>query len=423
MWPFDVKAPENKATKSESLETRDVKGDWDAVLESILSQLKTHSGKTVNADSALYSSAVVACVRVLAETLASLPLVVYKKRTDGGKDVATDHPLYNLLHDSPHPMLSSFDFRELVMGHLCLRGNAYSFKEQSASKIYSLTPLLPQNMAVEVAPGGRSKLYKYNDGMGKIEEYSDAEIWHLKGLSTDGIIGLSPVSLAREAIGMALAAEDYGSRFFNNDARPGGILTMPGKITDDASKRLKSSFEEATTGQNRHRPVVLEQGLDWKQVGLSQADSQFLETRKLQIEEIARIFRVPCILIGHSNSTSTFASAEQFMLSFVVHTIRPWCVRWEQSINLNLISKRDREAGYFAEFKLEALLRGDMAAQSASITSYITSKVITKNEARNLLNLNPVDEGNQFENPAITPGQGGQSDNQKTNQGDDQDEE
>jgi HK97 family phage portal protein len=390
-------------------ESRDVKGDWDAVLESILSQLKTHAGKTVNADSALYSSAVVGCVRVLAETLASLPLVIYKKRKDQGKDVADGHKLYPLMHDSPHPMLSSFEFRELLMGHLCLRGNGYAFKEQTGGgEILSLTPLLPQNMTPEIAPDGRSKIYRYTDTKGIQQTFRDDEIWHLKGLSTDGVIGLSPVSLAREAIGLALAAEDYGARFFSNDARPGGILTSPGKIAPDAAKRLKESVEEATTGANRHRLMVLEQGLDWKQVGLSQADSQFLETRKLQIEEIARIFRVPCILIGHANATSTFASAEQFMLSFVIHTMRPWVVRWEQSINMHLLTQADREQGYFAEFKLDALMRGDTSSRFSAYSQAIASRIMNPNEVRSLENLNPYPGGDEYLNPAIdtTPDKG-----------------
>jgi HK97 family phage portal protein len=407
MWPFSHKAPE---TVTPELEQRDVSGDWNALVESIKSQLQSHAGKVVNADSALYSSAVVGCVRVLAETLASLPLVIYKKRQDGGKDIANDHPLYTILHDAPHPMLSSFEFRELTMGHLCLRGNAYAFKEQGG-QIYSLTPLLPQNMTVEVARDGKSKLFRYQDGHGQTQTFNQDEIWHIKGLSADGVIGLSPVSLAREAIGMALAAEDYGARFFQNDARPGGLLVSPGKISEDAAKRLKASVEEATTGSNRHRLMVLEQGLDWKQVGLSQADSQFLETRKLQIEEIARIYRVPCILIGHSNSTSTFASAEQFMLSFVIHTMRPWCVRWEQSINQQLIGDKDRKAGYFAEFKLDALLRGDTAARYAAYSQAIASRIMNPNECRSLENMNPYQGGDAYANPAITPGAATESSN------------
>jgi HK97 family phage portal protein len=407
MWPFSRNSEYEVVTRDGTPpENRDIKGDWDAVLESILSQLKTHSGKTVNADSALYSSAVVGCVRVLAETLASLPLVIYKKRPDGGKDTADGHPLYPILHDSPHPMLSSFEFRELFMGHLSLRGNSYAFKEQNnAGLILSLTPLLPQNMTPEVAPDGKSKIYRYISGEGRPEVFKDSEIWHLKGLSTDGIIGLSPVSLAREAIGMALAAEDYGARFFNNDARPGGILTSPGKLQPDAAKRLKESVEEASTGANRHRLMVLEQGLDWKQVGLSQTDSQFLETRKLQIEEIARIYRVPCILIGHSNSTSTFASAEQFMLSFVIHTMRPWVVRWEQSINMHLLTASDRKQGYFAEFKLDALLRGDTASRYAAYSQAIASRIMNPNEVRALENMNPYDGGDEYKNPAIDKSQ------------------
>ncbi len=404
MWPFsraDSQGIETaQATPAD--EQRDIKGDWDAALESILSQLRTHAGKTVNADSALYSAAVVACVRVLAETIASLPCQVFKKRKDGGKDNADGHWLYPLLHDAPHPFLTSFEFREMLMGHLNLRGNSYCFKETMASgQILSLTPLRPDNMTPEVSKDGKSLIYRYQDDIGKTIEFEQDEIWHLKGLSSDGIIGLSPISLAREAIGLALAAEDYGARFFANDARPGGILKTPGSPKEDAVDRLKKGFEEATTGANRHRPMVLTGGLEWQQLGLSQADSQFLETRRFQIEEIARIFRVPTVLIGHYDKAATYASAEQFMLSFVIHTVRPWVVRWEQSINKNLLTERDRKDGYFAEFNLSGLLRGDTAAQATAISTYITARVMNPNEARSLLNMNPYPEGEEFKNPAI----------------------
>lgn len=386
-----------------SVETRDVSGDYDHLLQQILAQFKSKAGKTVNAETALYSSAVTACVRVLAETMASLPLAVFRR--DKAKRVAApDYYLHPLLHDSPHPLLTAFEFIELGMGHLCLRGNFYCFKEVNRSgQILSLTPLLPQNMQVTINPDGKTRQYNYTDVQGKPRIFQEDEIWHLKGLSLDGILGVSPITIAREAIGLALAIEDYSARFYANDARPGGLLTSPGMLSPDAQTRLKKAITDSTTGENRFKLLVLEQGLKWESVGLSQGDAQFLETRHFQIEEIARVFRVPCFLIGHSSGSTpqTYASAEQFMLSFVTHTIRPWCVRWEKSINHYLISPADRAKGYFAGFNLDALLRGDTSTRFGAYSQAITARIMNPNECRAKENLPPYDGGDAFINPAI----------------------
>lgn len=382
-------------------EKRGIGEDWQwPWLWEALGGVKSKSGASVTPDSALTSAAVYACVRVLAESIASLPLIVYKKRADGGKDVATDHYLYPILHDSPNSFQTSFEFREMQTGHIALRGNGYSLKVKRADgRIAELIPLNPAAMKIEVKDGALLYRYAYIDG--KQKTFPQDEIWHVKGLSSDGYVGLSPVTLAREPIGLSLAAQDHGARLFSNGARPGGVLSMPGRLSEDAAKRLKASWQEAYTGDNAYKVAVCEEGLTWASVGMSNEDAQFLQSRQFQVEEIARIFRVPCVLIGHPDKTATYASAEQFFLSFVVHTIRPWLVRYEQSINKYLFTETERKQGYFAEFKVDGLLRGDIASRYNAYAIARQNKWMNANEIRALENMNPIEGGEVYENPNI----------------------
>lgn len=347
------------------------------------------SGQNITADNALQNAAVFACVRVLAETIASLPLVVYRRTKNGGKEPATDHVLYGLLHDAPNSWQTSYEWREMIMGHLCLRGNGYAYKETDGEgRLTNIYPLNPARMQVFQKDGTIRYGYTWDDGRRII--YSNDYIWHLRGLSSDGIIGLSPITLAREAIGLAAATEEHGSRFFSNSSKPSGILTHPGTLTEDQRNKLRDSWQEAQTAENRHKVAVLEGGLTWTTLGVSNEDAQFLETRRFQTEEIARIFRVPAVLIGYADKTATYASAEQFFLAFVVHTIRPWTVRIEQSANYALFTEKERRK-FFVEFKLDGLMRGDAKARAEFYTSAITNGWMSRNEVRNLENLNPVD--------------------------------
>lgn len=360
----------------------------------------TATGVYVSPERALAVTAVFACIRVLSETIASLPLMVYQ-RLDRGKTVARAHYLFNLLHDSPNDTMTSYDYWGSVVAHICLRGNHYSFKEiNGAGRVVGLTPLNPANM--EVLRESNKLIYRYSTNNGKQEQFTQDEIWHVRGLSTDGILGLSPISIAREAIGLACAEEAYGARLFSNDARPGGVLEVPGFLKEDAAKRLKESWQSAHSGvKNAHKVAVLEGGLTWKAIGFTNEDSQFLESRAFQVQEIARIFRVPTILIGHPDKASTFASAEQFMLSYVIHTIRPWVTLIERSINKHLLTDEDKQI-YFAEFKIDGLLRGDTQSRYAAYSSAIQNTWLSPNEVRELENLNPRDGGDNYINPNIT---------------------
>ena len=364
--------------------------------------MDTKAGIELTYDKAIECSTVYACIRVLAESVASLPFMVYKKSADGkSKEVAIDHPLYPLLHDSPNDFQTAFEFRENQMGHLNMRGNSFAFIDWSkGNKIKRILPLNPDAMKV-VLNGGGSLTYKYIDPQTKVEkEYPSEAIWHTRGMSFDGIMGVSPIRVARQAIGISLGAEDYSATFYRNNARPSGILKHPGTLKPDVAKQLKDDTQEALTGDNRHKMILFQGGVEWQSIGLTQADAQYLESRNFQVAEIARFYRVPLMLIGH-NDTITYASAEQFMLMFVIHSLRPWLVRIEQSANKNLLTQKDRDNGYYTEHVLEGLLRGDTATRYEGYTKAISSRWMTRNEVRSLENLNPVDGGDEFENPNI----------------------
>ena len=345
----------------------------------------------------MQSSAVYACVKVLSETIASLPLMVYKRKKDGGKEVATDHELYFLLHDMPNPFQTSFEFREMGVGHLSLRGNYYAFKEMTlGGEITKLWPLHPANM--EVRKSKNSIIYAYhNPDTSKVEELPMEFVWHIRGLSSDGLVGLSPISLAREAIGIHLSQEEYSARLYSNFPRMGGAIKYPGTLTKEQADAIKEQFIASQTGDEAFKPAVLSGGLEWTAVGMNNVDAQFLESMNFSVEDIARIFRVPTVLIQHPDKTSTYASAEQFFLSFVTHTIRPWVVRIEQSINRCIFSERDRKK-YFAEFKLDGLLRGDLESRYKAYAIGINTGWLCPNDVRELENLNrrEDDEGDKF---------------------------
>jgi HK97 family phage portal protein len=376
-------------------------------LKNIIERTYSSSGENVTADTALTVAAVYACVRVLSETVASLPLFIYQARKDGGKDSVRQHPLWDLLHNKPNQDQTAYEFFEQGMAHLNLRGNAFSQKIREASgRIVELIPQDPSMVKVERGEDGRL-IYKITGADGREKTFKQQEIWHVRGLSTDGIIGLSPIQQAREAIGISMAADKYGGRFFRNSARPSGYLKHPGTLKETARASLAESWQASYGGENASSTAVLEEGLEYHALSISNEDAQFLESRQFQIEEIARIFRVPCVLIGHPDNTSTYASAEQFFLSFVVHTIRPWVTRIEKSINVNLVSEDDRKKGIFAEFKLDGLLRGDTASRYQAYALAIQNKIMNPNEVRSLENMNPYPGGEVYENPNVKPANGG----------------
>lgn len=352
---------------------------------------KAASGVNVTPSTALQSTAVFACVRVLAETVASLPLPVYRRLPGGGKERAIGHYLYSILHDLPNPELTSFEFREALMGHLALWGNAYAeIERDNGGRVRALWPLRPDRMQVYREQG--ELRYKYQLPDGSYVVLKPIQVMHIRGLSGDGIVGYSPIRLAREAIGLALATEEFGARFFSNGAHPGGIIEYPGTLKEEAYQRFKQSVQEAYGGLSKsHRLMILEQGLKYHQVGIPPEDSQYLETRKFQVNEIARIFRIPPHMIGDLER-ATFSNIEHQSIEFVVHTIRPWLVRWEQAIKRDLFLPGERNS-YFAEFLVDGLLRGDIKSRYEAYAIGRQNGWLSADDIRELENMNPLPDG------------------------------
>lgn len=357
------------------------------------------AGKIVTERSAMQMTAVYSCVRILAEAIAGLPLHLYRYTNSGGKEKATDHPLYLLLHDEPNPEMSSFVFRETLMTHLLLWGNAYAqIIRNGKGEVMALYPLMPNKMSVERDENGQL-YYTYTRSA---EEAKTAEtgrvillpkdVLHIPGLGFDGLVGYSPIAMAKNAIGLAIATEEYGAKFFANGAAPSGVLEHPGTIKDP--QRVREAWQSQFGGSsNSGKIAVLEEGMKYTPISISPEQAQFLETRKFQINEIARIFRVPPHMVGDLEKSS-FSNIEQQSLEFVKYTLDPWVVRWEQSIARSLLSENEKKQ-YFVKFNLEGLLRGDYASRMNGYATARQNGWMSANDIRELENLDriPAEEG------------------------------
>ncbi|MGI6361191.1 MAG: phage portal protein [Bacillota bacterium] len=345
----------------------------------------TTSGKAVNERTAMQTSAVYACVRILAESVAGLPLHVYERTANGSKSTKPSHPLYRLLHDEPNREMTSFVFRETLMSHLLLWGNAYAqiIRDGRGFPI-ALYPLLPDRMAVDRNESGEL-VYTYQSDKGQVKLRRE-NILHIPGLGFDGLIGYSPIAMAKNAVGLALATEDYGATFFANGANPGGVLEHPGVIKPEQADRLRESWQSQFGGANAHKVAVLEEGLKFHQMSIPPEQAQFLETRKFQINEIARIFRVPPHMVGDLEKSS-FSNIEQQSLEFVKYTLDPWVVRWEQSLQQALILPSEK-ATIFIKFNLDGLLRGDYQSRMQGYSTGIQNGFMSVNDVRSLEDMN-----------------------------------
>ena len=352
----------------------------------------TTSGKAVNERTAMQTSAVYACVRILAESVAGLPLHVYERTANGSKSTKPSHPLYRLLHDEPNREMTSFVFRETLMSHLLLWGNAYAqiIRDGRGFPI-ALYPLLPDRMAVDRNESGEL-VYTYQSDRGQVKLRRE-NVLHIPGLGFDGLIGYSPIAMAKNAVGLALATEDYGATFFANGANPGGVLEHPGVIKPEQADRLRESWQSQFGGANAHKVAVLEEGLKFHQMSIPPEQAQFLETRKFQINEIARIFRVPPHMVGDLEKSS-FSNIEQQSLEFVKYTLDPWVVRWEQSLQQALILPSEK-ATIFIKFNLDGLLRGDYQSRMQGYSTGIQNGFMSVNDVRGLedMNLLTAEEG------------------------------
>jgi HK97 family phage portal protein len=346
------------------------------------------AGVAVDEMRAMQTSAVYACVKILAETVASLPLHLCRQKKNGNRERATEHPLYPCLYETPNPECTSFNFREAMMTSLLLWGNAYArIVRDNAGHVKELWHMKADLVTVSRSPATKQIVYGYSNDDGTKQVFAAEQVFHIKGLSVDGIKGLSPIAQASEAVGLSLATEEYGARFFGNGARPGGVIEFPGVMKEP--ERLRDSWNKVFQGaQNSHKVAILEQGSKYHAIGLPPEESQFLETRRFQINEICRIFRVPPHLVGDLEK-ATFSNIEHQSIEFVQHTIRPWLVRWEQEIARSLLSDGER-GRLFARFNVDGLLRGDYATRMQGYATGRQNGWLSANDIRELEDMNPI---------------------------------
>ena len=356
---------------------------------------RTTSGKPVNERTAMQTTAVYACVRILAEAVASLPLHVYEYQDDGGKKLVHDHPLYYLLHDEPNPEMTSFVFRETLMSHLLIWGNAYAqIIRDGTGRVLGLYPLLPDKMDVQRDDKGNIYyVYSRNsDENPMFKEYGNIklkaeDVLHIPGLGFDGLIGYSPIAMAKNAVGMTLACEEYGASFFANGANPGGVLEHPGVLKDPS--KVRESWNSVYRGvSNAHKIAVLEEGMKYQQIGIPPEEAQFLETRKFQINEIARLYRIPPHMVGDLDKSS-FSNIEQQSLEFVKYTLDPWVIRWEQSLQRSLLLPGEK-GKYFIKLNVDGLLRGDYQSRMNGYAVGRQNGWFSANDIREMENMNPI---------------------------------
>lgn len=369
--------------------------------------------QTVTEATAMRSTAVMACVRILAETVASLPIPVYKRLQRGKSRVS--HQVGELLGHSPNPYMTAFTFRETMMTHILLWGNCYAEIEYDAEgNIVALWPIPPGRVEHRETAAG-DPFFRINLSNGKQKDIPFYAMLHVPGLSFDGRKGISVISWARQSIELALATESFGKEFFDNGTNVGAVVTTPNQISDTAFERLKKSLQDTYSGLGKaHRMMLLEEGMTFAKNTIPPNDAQFLETRKFQTLEIARIFRVPPHMLADLER-ATFSNIEQQGIDFVTHTVRPWLVRFEQSLNRKLFTQAEQKK-FFAEFLVEGLLRGETKARYEAYNIARNGGWLSVNEIREKENLNPIDGGDEYLRPLNmtkvgTPDEGGDNTN------------
>lgn len=366
---------------------------------------KSKAGAAVTWDTALQTTAVLACVRVIAEGLAQVPIKLYRETVNGGREVMRTHAVHRLISRRPNARQTSFEWRETVAMHAALMGDAYNFKVMLGGKVVELLPLPPQRVKKE-AKDGLIIAYEYSREDGSVLRIPPDLMWHLRGPTWDTVSGLAPVLLAREAIGLALVAEEHAARSFSNGARPSGVLSTDASLDDEQVKNLRASWNATYTGvSNAFKTAILWGGLKWQAITASNNDTQLAQIRSQQIEEICRAFRVIPLMVGYSDKTATYASAEQMFLAHVTHTLQPWYERMEQSAERALLSDKEQDDGLYIKFVTAGLLRGAHEARanyySAALGAGGSPAWMTQDEVRALEELNPMG-GTAAQLPVIT---------------------
>lgn len=356
----------------------------------------TYTGKRVSSQRAMRLTAVFACIRVLAESIGMLPCSLYQT-TDTGKKKATGERLHKLLSLQPNGYMTPQEFWELVILCLCLRGNFYAYKVKALGEVVELLPIDP-GCVVPKLNSNWEPVYQVTFPDGSTDVLSQDEIWHVRIMTLDGLVGLNPIAYAREAISLGLATEEHGARLFGNGAVTSGVLRTDSELSDAAYARLKADFEEKHQGLgNAHRPMILEQGLDWKSMALNAEDSQFLETRKFQLEEICRLYRVPMHMVQNTDR-ATFSNIENLGIGFINYALVPYFTRIEQRINIGLVRK-SKQGSFYAKFNAGALLRGDMKSRFDSYATGINWGMFSPNDCLELEDRNPRPGGDVYLTP------------------------
>lgn len=362
----------------------------DPALAAFLGGNLTAAGVAVTSESAMRVAAVYSCIRVLSETLACLPLHVYRRKKGGGKERATDHWLYPLLHSAPNGWMTSFAWREMGMAHLCLRGVSYSRIVSDGGGRRQFIPYHPDRVRPILRDNGQLA-YEVRQQNGGTIVLLQEEMLRIPFMTLDGVRPVTPIEAQRETLGASIAAQDYSARFWANDARPtGGYIEMEGDFKDpDARKKFRDEWQEARTGVNRHKTAFLPRGMKYHVFSMNMEDAQFIETQKMQRSQIAGIFRVPPHMIGDLER-ATFSNVEQQSIDFVVYTMQPWLSRWEQELSRGLLSESEQEE-YFVEFLVDGLLRGDATARANYFRTAIMTGWLNRNEVREIENLNKAE--------------------------------
>ena len=359
------------------------------------------AGVTVTNESALTFSAVFAAHKILGESVAMLPLVLLK-RLPKGKERATNKSLYSVLHDVANPEMDAYLVRETMTAHLAGWGRAHAKIDYNANgEVTALWPIPPQRVQLK-RDANLKIVHEVTFPDGQTKTYRSDEMLYLRGMSPDGITAYSPIRMARQGIGLALAAETYGATFFGNGATPQGVIMHPGPqaVSDTAYTHLINSWNDRHQGvSNSNKIALLEEGMKYEKIGIPPDDAQFLETRQFQIEEIARWYRIPAMMLAMSGANSTYASVESFDLQFVKYTLYPWLVRWEKGIYSQLLLERERK-DYYAEHLMTAILRGDTPSRNQAYATGRQWGWYSVNDIREMENMNPINGGDVYLTPA-----------------------
>jgi len=381
LW-FKKKNPQNLTLKSPS--------GWGALFS------KTAAGVPVTVDQAMRVAAVYACVKIIAETIAATPLHMYRNRPEGGKDRANYHPLALIFGGVANNENTTQELLEYVLASLLLRGTSYCEIVRQSGKVVALNPLDASCMTPR--RGDDNQLLFDYVVSGVTTTYRPEQLWRVTGLSSDGVTGYSNVSIGREALGVAIAAEKHAAKTFSNGASIPGVFQKEGVLSEEGFARLKEQLDSrADTLGDMMKPLLLEEGLNYQSVSMTLADAQFIESRKFQIAEVARIFRVPAHKVGLMDS-ATFGNIEHQSLEFVQDTLTPWCVRLEQTIKRDLLTANEK-LHYYAKFNLEGQLRGDVKSRYEAHGSALNNGWLSVNEVRALEDKNPIEGGDVYRVP------------------------